>query len=152
MQKVFEVFKEALNDFPNNANSLDAIVPKLQEITTLISKLQNEYQIEANSIFLYMYANIFNDWYENKIEDLTNNMVQFKATLNSFEENYSQYLYYVDMELQQQDAAWKKVNLDASRLQENIDSILILLQAYIQTLKDIVQEIKLKVPKNHIKQ
>src|SRR5690606_19122927 len=91
MQKVFEVMKGALDEYPDKAQGLEAVFPKLHEVNAIISKLQNDYQIEANSIFLYIESTVFNDWYDNKIEELTNCLVQFKANQNSFEDSLSQY-------------------------------------------------------------
>lgn len=147
MQKVFEVMSSALDEYPEKADGLDAIIPKLQEIGSVISKLQNEYQIEANSIFLYIESNVFNDWYDNKIENLTHCLVQFKANQNSFEESISQYQYSVQMELVKQDDDWKNVVKHAGNMQLNIDNILVVLKEYIQISKDIVAEIRVKVPR-----
>ena len=150
MQKVFEVMKGALDEYPNKADGLEAVFPKLHEINAIISKLQNDYQIEANSIFLYIESTVFNDWYDNKIEELTNCLVQFKANQNSFEDSLSQYEQYVNMEWGQQEDAWKSVVKYAGNMQENINVILFILKDYIQTSKDIVEEIRIKVPKKHL--
>jgi hypothetical protein len=149
MQKVFEVMSVALDEYPNKADGLEAILPKLQEVSAIISKLQNDYQIEANSIFLYIESNVFNDWYDNKIEDLTNYLVQFKANQNGFDESLAQYQQYVNMERVQQDDAWKSVVKYAGNMQLNINDILTILKGYIQTSKDIVEEIRMKIPKKH---
>src|SRR5690606_37283310 len=109
MQKVFEVMSAALDEYPNIADGLEAILPKLQEVSAITSKLQNDYQIEANSIFLYIESNVFNDWYDNKIEYLTSCLVQFKANQNAFHESLAQYQQYVNMEWVQQGDAWKSV-------------------------------------------
>jgi len=151
MQKVFEVIRGALDEYPERADGLEAIFPKLQEVSVIISKLQNDYQIEANSIFLYMESSVFNDWYDNKIEDLTNCLVQFKANQNAFDESLSKYQHYVEMEWIQQDDAWKNVVKYAGNMHVNIDNILAILRGYIQTSKDIVKEIRVKVPKKHLK-
>ncbi|WP_164112244.1 MULTISPECIES: hypothetical protein [Sphingobacterium] len=151
MQKVFEVMKGALDEYQNKAEGLEAIFPKLQEVSLIISKLQNDYQIEANSIFLYIESNVFNDWYDNKIEELTNCLVQFKANQNAFEESLAQYMQYVGMEWTQQDDAWKNVIKYAGSMQLDIDNILVVLKEYIQISKDIVTEIRVKVPRKHLK-
>lgn len=151
MQKVFEVMKGALDDYPNKADGLEATIPKLQEIGSVISKLQNDYQIEANSIFLYIESNVFNNWYDNKIEELTHCLVQFKANQNSLEESLSQYQYSVQMEWVKQDDDWKNVIKYADSVQLDIDKILVVLKEYIQISKDIVEEIRVKVPKRHLK-
>lgn len=150
MQKVFEVIRGALDEYPDKAYGLEAIFPKLQEVSAIISKLQNDYQIEANSIFLYIESNVFNDWYNNKIEDLTNCLVQFKANHNAFDDSLAQYQQYVNMEWIQQDDAWKNVVKYAGNMQVNINDILTILKGYIQTSKDIVEEIRMKVPKKHL--
>lgn len=151
MQKVFEVIREALDEYPDKADGLEAVFPKLQEISLIISKLQNDYQIEANSIFLYIESSVFNDWYDNKIEELTNCMVQFKANQNAFDESLLRYQQCVDMEWTQQDDAWKSVVKYASSMQVNIDDILAIMKGYIQTSKNIVGEIRIKVPEQHLK-
>lgn len=151
MQKVFEVLKDSLDDYPNKAEGLEAIFPKLGEVHIIISKLQNDYQIEANAIFLYIDSSVFNDWYDNKIEELTNCLVQFKANQNALDESLLQYQQYVDMEWIQQDDAWKHVIKHVGSMQVNIDDILAILRGYIQTSKDIVNEIRIKVPKKHLK-
>lgn len=151
MQKVFEVMSVSLNNYPGNAEGLEAVIPKLQEIAVIISKLQNEYQIDANSIFLYIKSDVINDWYDSKIEELIKCMVQFKAHQNSFDENLAEYRHSVEMELSQQDDIWNKVVESTIIMQKDISQILIILKGYIQNSKDIVEEIRKKVPKEYLK-
>lgn len=151
MQKVFEVIKASLAEYPNNADGLNAVFPKLQEISTIISKLQNDYQIEANSIFLYIESTILNDWYDNKIEELVNCLVLFETNQNSFDESLSRYQSYVQMDWTQQDDEWKNVIANVTLMQGNLDKTLKIIKEYIQISKSIVQEVRLKVPKKHLK-
>lgn len=149
MQKVFEVIRRALDEYPDRAEGLEATFPKLEEVSLVISKLQYDYQIEANSIFLYIESSVFNDWYDNKIEDLTNYMVQFKANQNAFDESLARHRQCVAMGWIE-DNAWQDVIKYAGNMQVNIDDILAIMRGYIQTSKDIVEEIRVKVPKKHL--
>lgn len=130
---------------------MEAVIPKLQEIAVIISKLQNEYQIDANSIFLYIKSDVINDWYDSKIEELIKSMVQFKAHQSSFDENLAEYRHSVEIISSQQDDIWNKIVESASIMQKDISQILIILKGYIQTSKDIVEEIRKKVPKEYLK-